>query len=195
MASDPGITQLLAALREGDAEALDVLFPLVYRELREMAHRQLARGGRGTLNTTAVVHEAYLRFAERDGISPSDRIHFFALAARAMRQILIDHARRRLAKKRGGGAPHDLLDDRDIAVEARATELLDLDRALERLGVLDERLARVVELRFFSGMSVEETAEALDVAPRTVKRDWRKARAFLFRELHGADGADGDAPA
>ena len=188
MSSDRDITQLLAALRAGDGDALDVLVPLVYEELREMAHRHLARRPRGSLNTTAIVHEAYLRFAKRNGVSPNDRVHFFAISARAMRQILIDHARRHLAGKRGGGVTHEVLDERQIAVEARAAELVDLDQALEKLGSLDERLARVVELRFFAGLSVEEAAEALDVAPRTVKRDWQKARAFLFHELHGESG-------
>jgi RNA polymerase sigma factor (TIGR02999 family) len=178
------VTRLLASHREGDGEALNRLFPLVYGELRALAHRQLGRAGRGTLHTTAVVHEAYLRLAG-PGLAAEDRGHFFNLAARAMRQILIDHARRHLARKRGGGAPHLLLDDNDVAVEARAEELIDLDAALDRLGRLDDRLNRVVELRFFAGLSVDETAEVLGVAARTVKRDWQKARAFLFDELHG----------
>jgi RNA polymerase sigma factor (TIGR02999 family) len=189
MARNPEITRLLAGLQEGDPEALNALFPLVYADLRDLARRQL-RGARGTLNTTAVVHEAYLRFAGNEGVTPKDRAHFFALAARAMRQIVIDHARRHLAKKRGGGAARTLLDDAHLAVESRAGELLDLHAALERMEALDARLGRVVELRFFAGLSVEETAEAMAVSAITVKRDWRKAKAFLYRELHGApDGA------
>lgn len=185
MTRDPAVTRLLADLRRGDPDALGALFPLVYADLRDLARRQL-RGARGTLNTTAVVHEAYLRFAGNDGVLPSDRAHFFAIAARAMRQIVIDHARRHLAAKRGGGAPHTLLDEAQVAVEDRAEELLDLHAALERMETLDARLGRVVELRFFAGLSVEETAEALSVSAITVKRDWRKAKAFLYRELHGA---------
>ncbi len=187
MPADRDVTRLLADLRGGDEAALNDLFPLVYAELRALAHRQLGREGRGTLNTTAVVHEAYLRLVGND-LAPEDRRHFFNLAARAMRHIIIDHARRHLAKKRGGGAPHSMLEENDVAVEARAEELIDLNSALERLGALDERLGHVVELRFFAGLSVEETASSLGVGERTVKRDWRKARAFLFDELHG----DGD---
>jgi RNA polymerase sigma factor (TIGR02999 family) len=187
MPRDPQITQLLASLHEGDPDALNALFPLVYADLRELARRQL-RGARGTLNTTAVVHEAYLRFAGNEDVAPRDRGHFFALAARAMRQIVIDHARRHLAKKRGGGAPLAPLDDADLAVESQAGELIDLHAALERMEALDARLGRVVELRFFAGLSVEEAAEAMDVSPITVKRDWRKAKAFLYRELRGSAG-------
>jgi RNA polymerase sigma factor (TIGR02999 family) len=123
------------------------------------------------------------------GLHPEDRSHFFALAARAMRQVLIDYVRVRLAAKRGGGAPHTSLEGRDIAVEDRAAELLDLDAALERLHGVDERLGRLVELRFFAGLSVEETAELLGMSPRTVKRDWQKARALLYDDLHGDDDA------
>ncbi len=184
MAAGKEVTRLLAALREGDQEALNALFPLVYGELRALAHRQLGRGGRGTLNTTAVVHEAYMRLAG-PGFAPEDRGHFFNVAARAMRQILIDHARRHLAGKRGGGAPHTLLEDCDVAVDARAAELIDLDSAMDRLGRLDERLKRVVELRFFAGLTVDETSDVLGIAVRTVKRDWQKARAYLYAELHG----------
>jgi RNA polymerase sigma factor (TIGR02999 family) len=185
MPRDPEITRLLASLQDGDAEALNALFPIVYADLRSLARNQLRGGARGTLNTTAVVHEAYLRFAGNEGLAVRDRGHFFALAARAMRQIVIDHARRHLAGKRGGGAAHTLLEDADVAVESRAGELLDLHAALGRLEALDARLGRVVELRFFAGLSVEEAAAAMDVSAITVKRDWRKAKAFLYRELHG----------
>jgi len=185
MPRNPEITRLLAGLHDGRPDALNALFPLVYADLRDLARRQL-RGARGTLNTTAVVHEAYLRFAANEGVTAKDRAHFFALAARAMRQIVIDHARRHLAKKRGGGAARTELGDAVVAVESRAGELLDLHAALARMETLDARLGRVVELRFFAGLSVEEAAEALDVSPITVKRDWRKAKAFLYRELHGA---------
>lgn len=167
---------------------MDELFPIVYNELRGVARRQRRGGGAPeTLNTTAVVHEAYLKLIGSESAAPSDRVHFFALAAKAMRQILVDHARMHMAKKRGGGATHFELEERDLPVESRAAEILELERAVERLAALDERLVRVVELRFYSGLSVEESAELLGVHARTVKRDWRKARAFLYRELHDDD--------
>jgi len=171
-------------MSEGDESALDRLLPLVYAELRRIAHGQ--RAGRAsdlTLNTTAIVHEAYLKLAHSAAATPKDRGHFFAVAATAMRQILIDHARARLARKRGDGADHVSLEDHDAVVDQRASELVDLDAALRRLEQVDERAARVVELRFFGGLSVEEAAEALGIGARTVKREWRAARAFLFREM------------
>lgn len=181
------VSRMLAALREGDPGALNGLFPVVYEELRALAHRQLASGSPATLSTTAVVHETYLKLLGSHGLHPEGRAHFFALAARAMRQVLIDYARMRLAKKRGAGAPHDDLDAQKVAVEGRAAELLDLDRALDRLLALDPRLGRLVELRFFAGLSVEETAGLMGVSPRTVKRDWQRARAFLYYDLHGGE--------
>jgi RNA polymerase sigma factor (TIGR02999 family) len=173
-------------MREGDGDALDLLLPLVYAELRQIAHGQLAGKGQPlTLNTTAVVHEAYLKLMRSESAAPRDRGHFFAVAATAMRQIVIDHARARLAQKRGDGAQHQSLDDHEIAIDDRASELMDLDAALKRLEVMDARASKVVELRFFGGLTVEETAEALEIAPRTVKREWREARALLYRELRG----------
>jgi len=191
--SEP-LTQLLAAVRQGDRGASDRLFAAVYEDLRRIAHRKLA-GGPQSLNTTALVHEVYLKLVDRSQIRPEDRQHFFATAARAMRQILIDHARTRQAQKRGGrdseSAP-DRSDSVDAAIP-RATdrwaEILDVDSALVRLSHLNERLTRVVELRFFAGFSVEEAADILDVSPRTVKRDWQVARAFLYRELRPATSA------
>ena len=179
----PGeITQLLAALREGDRGALDRLFPLIYAELHDRAHRQLARRRPGdTLSTTALVHEAYLKLTDSAHQTYQDRTHFFAVASRAMRQILLDYARRMSAAKRGGLAVS--LDPDQLGDPGRAEELIALDEALTRLEALDERLARNVEMRFFGGLSVEETAEALGMSPRTVKRDWRKARAFLFEAI------------
>lgn len=185
MQIDGDITRLLVSLREGDPGALEVLFPIVYAELRSLAHRQLSGHRPGTLNTTAVVHEAYLKLVGSQRVEAENRLHFFSLAARAMRQILIDHARTRLAQKRGAGATRQLLDGDDVAVEACADELLDLDSALERLSEVDEGLGKVVELRFFAGLSVEETAELLGVSARTVKRHWRTARAFLYAEMEG----------
>ena len=178
------VTQLLIAIREGDRRALDRLFPIVYEELRSSAHRQLARGRPGdTLQTTALVHEAYLKLAGAQAPDWNDRCHFFAVAARAMRQIIVDYARAQAADKRGGGAPKLTLDEQRVAVEERAHELVALDRALTRLDALNDRLARVVELRFFGGLSVEETADVMKLSERTVKREWRKARAFLFDAL------------
>lgn len=187
MASEGEITRLLAELRGGDRAALNRLFPLVYEELRGRARRELRRRSPGeTLNTTALVHEVYLKLADASPLALEDRRHFFALAARAMRQIVVDHARRALAQKRGGGARAVTLDAPELGVQpVQPAELLALDRALSELGELDERLARTVELRFFAGLSVEETAEAMDVSPRTVKRDWRKARAFLHHAIAG----------
>jgi RNA polymerase sigma factor (TIGR02999 family) len=188
MPSDGDITGLLAALREGDRAALDRLFPLVYRELHDRAHGQLARHRPGdTLSTTALVHEAYLKLTDSAHQTYQDRVHFFAVASRAMRQILVDYARRRMAVKRGG-APPVTLDPELAADPGRPEELVALDEALGRLEALDERLARTVEMRFFGGLSVEETAAALGVSPRTVKRDWRKARAVLYQDIRGDDG-------
>jgi len=189
--SDAGeVTELLIAARSGERTALDGLFEMVYQELHALAHRQLASGGSGqTLGTTALVHEAYLKLVDAARVEYRDRRHFFALAARAMRQIVIDYARQAQARKRGGGMVRVVLDPSRVAngnPGTSAVELVALDEALTALEGLNERLARIVELRFFGGLSVEETGEVLELSPRTVKRDWRKARAFLFRALGGA---------
>lgn len=162
----------------------DRAFPRVYEELRRLAHQRLRAEAAGhSLNTTALVHEAYLRLAEGDVVW-NDRTHFFALAATAMRRILVDHARRLHATKRGAGARRMNLDDLGgLAAEQRAELLIALDEALDRLAVLEPRQARVVECRWFAGLSEEETAEALSVSLRTVKRDWAMARGWLFQEL------------
>lgn len=184
----PGeVTALLARIRDGDRSAMDELYPLVYDELRRRAHRQLAvlRPG-DTLGTTALVHETYLKLAAAASRSYLDRVHFLAVASRAMRQIVIDDARQKLAAKRGGGLAARTLgigEGPPTGSDERAARLLALDDALERLAQLDERLARTVELRFFGDLSVEETATALGVSPRTVKRDWHKARAILHAAL------------
>jgi len=187
MSDSEDVTRLLHRARGGDSGAVHRLLPLVYDELRAIARRQLRGATGGTLSATVVVHEAYLKIGGERGLAARDRGHFFAVAATAMRQVAIDHARERSAKKRGGGAPHTLLDGHDLPVESRAEELLVLDDALTRLASLDERAARVVELRFFAGLDVEETADALDVSTPTVKRDWRRARAFLYHELGGEE--------
>ena len=179
------ITQLLAAWRNGDSNAARSLVPLVYEELRLIARRQLGGNRTETLRTTALVHEAYLKLGRRSQLAVEDRHHFFAIAGKAMRQLIVDHARRRAAEKRGGQVPLVALEDADAPVAARAAEIVALNEALDRLTAVDPWLGRVVELRFFAGLSVEETADALDCSPRTIKRDWRKARAFLHRELAG----------
>ena len=184
------VTRLLAAVRRGDREAIDSLFPLVYQELHTLAHRQLKRFRPGqTLDTTVLVHEAYLRLVDQSRAEWTDRAHFLGVTAVAMRQILVDHARARTAQKRGGKEPALRLSDVQIGVDGRALEILAIDEALRALAVLDERLSRLVELRFFGGLTIVETAEVLELSERTVKREWRKARAFLYRTLHGADGS------
>jgi len=191
MQSSEEITDRLLAIRGGDREALNQLVPLVYGRLRAMAHARLAgRDPGASLDTTTLVHEAYLRLVDQSRAEWRDRTHFFAVAALAMRQIVVDRARRRGALKRGGGVSAALLDEAALGVEARAEEILALDQALNRLGALNERLVKMVELRFFAGLSIEETAEALGVESRTVNRDWRVARALLFQMLSGPETPD-----
>jgi RNA polymerase sigma factor (TIGR02999 family) len=164
--------------------ALDRLFPLAYAELRRLARRKLRHERADpALNTTTLVHEVYLRLAGQTRVGLNDRGHLLALAAQAMRRVLVDHARRHRARKRGGDRRQVSLDEGALVVEARAETLVALDEALGRLEALDARLCRVVECRFFSGLSEAETAEALGVTTRTVQRDWAKARAWLYREL------------
>lgn len=182
-ASEP-ITELLLDLRSGDPSALDRLFPLVYQELRRVAHRQLrAEREEHTLGTTGLVHEAYLRLVDQTRTEYRDRRHFFALAARAMRRVLVDYARRYRAQKRGGDKRPLSLDEAAMPAGHRAEDMLALDEALDRLAELDSRLSQVVECRFFGGLNEEETAEVVGVDPRTVRRDWVKARNWLSREL------------
>jgi RNA polymerase sigma factor (TIGR02999 family) len=184
------VTALLAAVRDGDSAAGERLFAIVYGDLKRIARRQLRGSAGGTLTPTSLVHEAYLRLARPGNQEQQDRVHFFAVAARAMRQIAVDHARRRAADRRGGGAAAVTLQDDDSAgAPPPAVDLLALDVALERLAEMDQRLVRLVEWRFFAGLTVEEIAAVLDVSTRTVKRDWRKARAILYREITGRDAA------
>lgn len=184
------ITGLLVALSQGRSEALNALLPIVYDELRRIAERQLRGSNRDqTLDTTGLVHEAYMRLADQTHPAWKDRRHFYSVAAIAMRQIVVDEARKRRAAKRGGGVRPVPLDDADRPIESQAEEILAIDQALEELGRVSDRLARVVELRFFAGLSVEETADQIGVDPRTVKRDWQKARAFLMRALSEEAGA------
>jgi len=178
------VTQLLRASRGGSREAFDGLFSLLYDELRRIAHRQLAGQPRDrTLNTTALIHEAYLRMVDQTQVDWEDRAHFFAYAARAMRAIIVDYARRRCAQKRGGHLAHVSFDDRDLPVEAQAEMIVAVDTALTQLTEVSERLGRIVECRFFGGMSLDEIAAALRVSDRTVRRDWIKAKTWLYSEL------------
>lgn len=178
------ITQLLMALNAGEQSALNQLMPRIYNELKHIAHRQLAREHSDhTLNTTGLVHEAYIRLIDVNRIEWASRAHFFAMAARMMRRILIDYAVQRRAQKRGGGQLQVPLEEAALVPDEQSGELLELDAALQRLEAIDSRHARVVEYRIFGGMSIEETAQALDISPATVKRDWNMARAWLNREL------------
>ena len=180
----PSISQLLRELSQGRREALDRLVPLVYDQLRRIAHGQLRDERSGhTLSTTGLVHETYLRLVNINQVEWRDRAHFFAVAARVMRRILIDYARARGRDKRGGGAIHVPLDEAVDLPTAQVDDLLALEEALTRLEVLNDRQCRVVECRCFAGMSVEETAAALGTSPATVKRDWSISRAWLNRQL------------
>ncbi len=184
MASETDVTQALLALSAGDRAALDGLLPVIYGQLREQANRALRHERPDhTLSATALVHEAYLKLVRLERVVWQDRAHFFGACANEMRRILVSHARQRRAGKRGGGAAHLPLDNALNAAQTRPGELVALDEALERLRTIDARQERIVECRFFAGMSVEETAAALDISPATVKRDWSLARAWLNREL------------
>ena len=180
------ITQLLQAWGDGDEHALDKLLPLVQGELHKLAHRYMARERRGhTLQTTALVNEVYLRLVRARDLPWQDRAHFFAVCAQSMRRILTDYARSRRYAKRGGGAHQVSLDEAPVVSRQPRGDLVALDDALNRLATVDERKSRVVELRYFGGLSVEETSEVLKVSPETVMRDWKLAKAWLLRELSG----------
>lgn len=182
--STPGLTELLDDWRQGDLTAIEKLTPLIYDELRRIAHRYVQRERNGhTLETTALVNEAYLRLAGQKQIEWQNRSHFFAVTAQVMRHILIDHARRRRFLKHGGDAQQVSLSHAAMMSEQRAAELVTLDEALDELAKLDGRKSRVVELRYFGGLSLEETAEVLEVSLMTVRRDWRAAKAWLFRRI------------
>jgi len=178
------VTRLLRAWSAGDAHALEELTSLVYRDLHRLAHRYMGRERPGhTLQTTALINEVFLRLVNTRSVSWQDRAHFFALSAQLMRRILTDLARARYTRKRGGGAFAVELDSGLMVAGKAGPDLVALDDALERLGRVDPRKSRVVELRFFGGLSVQETAEVLKVSPETVLRDWRLAKAWLWREL------------
>ena len=178
------VSQLRDELRAGRTEALDQILPLVYDELRRTARRELAVRPSDTLSATGLVHEVYLKFSRSEGAAWQNRAHFLSVAAIAMRHILVDRARRRTADKRGGTQRPITLDDGLVDGARDPESLLELDEALNDLAKIDERLARVVECRFFGGMTEEETAESLGITARTVRRDWTKARAILYRALN-----------
>jgi RNA polymerase sigma factor (TIGR02999 family) len=178
------VTQLLQAWSRGDSEALNSLIPQVYGELHQLAHHYMAQEHQGKLlQTTALINEAYLRLVNTQEAHPRDKTHFYALSAQMMRRVLVDYARSRRSKKRGGEVELLPLDEQcTLAVEPNV-DLLALDEALTRLAAFDERKCRIMELRFFGGMTVEETAESLGISPETVYRDWELARAWLYREM------------
>lgn len=179
------VTQLLLAWSDGDREALDELTPLVYRELKKLAESYLRRERAGhTLQPTALAHEAYIRLIDQQNVRWRNRAHFFGIAAQAMRRILVDHARARLAEKRGCGGAVVSLDEAIDVSERRADQLVALDEALKTLAELDSQKSRIVELRYFGGMTLEETAEVQGISRATVIREWRMAKAWLYGELN-----------
>lgn len=184
----PGeITRLLLAWSDGDAKALQELMPLVYDEMRRMAEQHLARERSAhTLQPTAVVHEAYLKLVDQKNVTWKNRAQFFAVAAQTMRHLLVDHARRRDAEKRGGSSTRVQLDEADASVSPRDADIIALDRALEKLAALDATQAKVIELRFFGGLTLEETADVLGASASTVGRALRLAKVWLYRELSAA---------
>ena len=178
------VTQILQNWSGGDAQAPERLMPFVYEEMRRLARAFLAKErGNHTLQPTALVHEAYARLVDQTRVNWQNRAHFYGIASNMMRRVLIDHARAHATGKRGGGVMHLSIDDVQIPIEERAASLLDLDEALEKLKEMDERKCKIIEMRFFGGLSDEEIAEVLGVSTRTVLRDWKTARLWLYREL------------
>ncbi len=178
------VTEILQKWREGDAGAAERLFPLVYDELKRQARRYLNRERPDhTLQPTALVHEAYLKLVDQTSLAVENRMHFYAVASRVMRQILVDHARAHKAEKRGGAAQRFSLEDVHILPEQGAADLLELDEALKKLEAIDERKCRVVDMRFFGGLNEQEIAKVLGINEKTVRRDWQFAKLWLFREL------------
>ena len=177
------ITQLLKNWSDGDKAALDELVPLVYPELRRLARAYMGKERTGhTLQTSALINEAYLRLVNHESVDWQNRTHFFAVAAQVMRHILVDHARKYRYQKRGGGAEHIPLDEMATLCDEQAAELIALDDALQRLAAIDLRKSQIVELRFFGGLTVDETAEVMKLAPITIMREWRTAKAWLSKE-------------
>ncbi len=191
MSASPDTTQLLLDARAGDRESFDRLYEHVYQTLREIAHHRLQRHRPGdTLGTTALVHEAYLKLIDQNRAGLRDRGHFLALASRAMRFILVDYARTRTRQKRGGGQPDVPVDAVQVAADERAVDLLALVEGLEGLAAVSTRLAEVVELRFFGGLTFDEIAETLGVSVPTAKRDWARARTWLLRAMEASTRSD-----
>lgn len=184
MAQSPDVTQLLISATDGNREALERLMPIVYEELHQIAHAHM-RGERSghTLNTTALVHEAYLKLVDLNRMRWQNRAHFFAMSSRTMRRILVNYAHQHRAQKRGGNLQRVTLDESLVASDTWGGDVISLDDAITRLTAMNERQGKVVECRFFAGMNIEETAEALGISVATVKRDWNLARAWLNREL------------
>jgi RNA polymerase sigma factor (TIGR02999 family) len=190
-AASEGITELLINWRNGDTAALDQLMPIVYEELRRLARGFMGRERNNhTLQTSALINEAYLKLVDQDETNWQNRAHFFAVAAQIMRHILVDHARSYGYEKRGAGAQRVSLDDAKVFSEERARELVALDEALKDLATVDPRKSRLVELRFFGGLNIDETAEVMDLSPTTVQREWRAAKAWLQRFIKGEDPAE-----
>jgi RNA polymerase sigma-70 factor (ECF subfamily) len=187
MENSHDVTQLLLKWSQGDRSAMEELLPMVYRELQKIAHRYLNKErGEHTLQTTALVHEAYIKLIDQTRVQWQNRAHFFGIAAQAMRRILVDNARQRLAGKRGKGAEKLSIEDNEIDIsDEKASNLVELDLALKKLAELDPQKARLVELRYFGGLSLEETAEVLGVSRPTVIRQWRLAKAWLYKEIAG----------
>ncbi len=185
MTSSPkDVTELLVDWRNGDKRALDQLIPLVYNELHRIASRYLRRERQGhTLQTTALINEAYMRIVDQNSVNWQNRAHFFGVAAQMMRRILVDHARSHLYAKRGGGAQKLTLDEAIATPQERDLDLVALDDALSTLAAIDPQQSRIIELRFFGGLTIEETAEVVSISPATVKRDWNMAKAWLYGEI------------
>ena len=187
--SGPVVSQLLAEARHGDRGALDKLMPVLYEELRRLAKRHMLRQSPGhTLQTTDLVNQAYLRLVNVQGAEWKDRLHFLSVASRAMRSVLVDHARRRRYAKRGGNRVRVSLEDAAIVSEQPGAEVIAVHEALNRLALLDQRKSQIVELRYFGGLTIEETAEVLDISRETVNREWNKARAWLYDALRQGGG-------
>jgi RNA polymerase sigma factor (TIGR02999 family) len=183
--ADGDVTQLLVRARDGDREALDGILPLVYAELRRLARLQLRHErNHHTLGVSGLVNEAYMKLIDQARVDWQGRKHFYAVASRAMRQVLVDYARKRNAQKRGAGHDHTTIENKQLGLQTPLEKILDLEQALERLDTVDSRLRQLVEYRFFGGLSEEETADLLELSPRTVQREWAKARAWLYRELY-----------
>ena len=184
MSSTHEVTELLTAWSGGDKAALDKLMPLIHQELRRLAHHYMSRERTGhTMQTTALVNEAYLRLVNREGVNWQNRAHFFAIASQLMRHILVDHARSHAYAKRGGGAQTISLDEAMVVSQERAADVVALDDVLKELAHIDPQQSRIVELRFFGGLTIEETAVVLGLSPATIKREWSTARAWLYHEL------------